>query len=140
MTKNQSGFTLIELMIVVAIIAILAAIAIPQYNDYTARGQFAEAVSLLGGLKAPVAEQFANDNSAASCALPVDAVTSGKYVASIAAPAAAPCVITATFRANGVNGKLKSQSVIITYTASTGIWACETTAPVEVAPKGCPHR
>mgnify|MGYP006190439113 CR=1 FL=1 len=58
--KQQCGFTLIELMIVVAIIAILAAIAIPQYNDYTARGQLSEAVVLLGGLKTPVAEQFAN--------------------------------------------------------------------------------
>lgn len=140
MKKQTAGFTLIELMIVVAIIAILAAIAIPQYNDYTARGQFSEAVALLSGMKVPIAEQFANDNSAASCSLPVDAVTSGKYVASIAAPAATPCVITATFRGAGVNAKIQSQSVVITYTASTGIWACETSAPVEVAPKGCPHR
>ncbi|MDA3308150.1 pilin [Stenotrophomonas sp. PI_27] len=97
-------------------------------------------MALLGGLKAPIAEQFANDNSAASCSLPVSAVTSGKYVAGIAAPAATPCVITATFRSSGVSSKIQSQSVVITYTASTGIWACETSAPTEVAPKGCPHR
>ena len=60
--NRQSGFTLIELMIVVAIIAILAAIAIPQYNDYTARTQLVEAVTMLGGLKTPVAEQFINSN------------------------------------------------------------------------------
>lgn len=47
--NKQIGFTLIELMIVVAIIAILAAIAIPQYNDYTARSQLSEAIVLLGG-------------------------------------------------------------------------------------------
>ena len=104
--QRQAGFTLIELMIVVAIIAILAAIAIPQYNDYTARSQLSEAVTLLGGLKTPIAEQFANDNSGASCAIPASAVTSGKYVASIAAAAATPCVITATMKSAGVNGKI----------------------------------
>ena len=61
MNKQMQGFTLIELMIVVAIIAILAAIAIPQYNDYTARAQLSEAVELAGGLKTPIAEQYAKD-------------------------------------------------------------------------------
>ena len=51
--KMEAGFTLIELMIVGAIIAILAVVAIPQYNVYTARSQFSEAVALLGGLKVP---------------------------------------------------------------------------------------
>ena len=55
----QKGFTLIELMIVVAIIGILAAIAIPAYQDYTIRAQVTEGLNLAGDLKAAVAEHFA---------------------------------------------------------------------------------
>ena len=64
MLKNvQKGFTLIELMIVVAIIGILAAIAIPAYQDYTIRAQVTEGLNLAGAVKAAIAEDYANEGA-----------------------------------------------------------------------------
>jgi len=140
MNKQMQGFTLIELMIVVAIIAILAAIAIPQYNDYTARAQLSEAIELAGGLKTPIAEQYANDASAASCAIPTGSVTVGKYTASIATSGAGAdaCTITSTMNATGVGSKVVSKTITMAYTPSTGTWTCDSSAAAEVNPKACP--
>lgn len=70
MLKNQKGFTLIELMIVVAIIGILAAIAIPAYQDYTVRARVSEAIVLASGAKATIGENIASNNGigAGTCA------------------------------------------------------------------------
>ncbi|MEL7535963.1 MAG: pilin [Pseudomonadota bacterium] len=88
MKKVQQGFTLIELMIVVAIIGILAAIAIPAYQDYTIRSQVSEGMSLAAAAKSAVAESFLNDGAppadrTAAGMTPVATDTSGKYVVSV---------------------------------------------------------
>ena len=86
--KKQQGFTLIELMIVVAIIGILAAIAIPAYQDYTIRAQVSEGLNLSGGAKTAVAEFFQDSgglplNNQQAGLSPATNIT-GKYVTQVA--------------------------------------------------------
>jgi len=87
MKSVQKGFTLIELMIVVAIIGILAAIAIPAYQDYTIRVQVKEGLNLASGLKAGVSESYANTGSwptdLTALGIALASAPSGKYVTAV---------------------------------------------------------
>ena len=134
--NNADGFTLIELMIVVAIIGILAAVAIPAYQDYTAKAQAAEAFTLLDGLKTPVVDDM---SQSVTCSIPPNSVVSGKYVASITAtPAGTVCTLLATYQAANVNSKVAAKTVTFVYDSSTGAWTCANTLPTEIKPKSCP--
>ncbi len=118
--KQQSGFTLIELMIVVAIIGILAAIAIPAYQDYTARAQAAEATTLLGGLKAPIVEYYNSEGSVPGVGVLGNVTTSGEYVASISASSN---VYTAQFKSSGVSSKLAGKTISMTFNTTNGTFS-----------------
>ena len=139
--KLEKGFTLIELMIVVAIIGILAAVAIPAYQDYTAKAQASEALLLLGGLKNPVSEAISQVGNSTGCAPPTGVVTVGRYVASMTLTAAgtapnATCKMLAVF-GNVGNTKIQTKSVSMRLDLGTGAWVCLSNLEAAVIPKVC---
>ena len=128
--KQQKGFTLIELMIVIAIIGILAAIAIPAYQDYTIRSKVAEGLNLSGAAKLAVAETYDSEGSYqtadnASYGLPAPGSINGNYVSSVEVGASG--VITITYNDElGGQPTANSKTIIMTPTARQGSmqWDC----------------
>ncbi|EMS2902611.1 pilin, partial [Neisseria gonorrhoeae] len=111
MNTLQKGFTLIELMIVIAIVGILAAVALPAYQDYTARAQVSEAILLAEGQKSAVTEYYlnngiwpANNGDAGVASSPTD--IKGKYVESVTVTNG---VVTAQMASSNVNKEIKGK-------------------------------
>ena len=129
MKAMQKGFTLIELMIVVAIIGILAAVALPAYQDYTARSQVSEAVVLFEGPKGGITEFWSNKGSYPlgneSAGIAAAASISGKYVSQVAVSGG---VVTATMRGTGKVAKgLEAATIQLSAATSAGSikWVCK---------------
>jgi type IV pilus assembly protein PilA len=145
----QKGFTLIELMIVIAIIGVLAAVAVPAYQDYIAKAQIAEASSITEGIQKDVAMSFSQDtvcpdNSAAAVGnIAKDITIVGKYVLKVTtggtASAVGGCTVTATYKASGVNSKLINKKFVYTLSSGNGIssWACTSDVDASILPKTC---
>ena len=144
MQKAQQGFTLIELMIVVAIIGILAAIAIPAYQDYTIRAQVSEGLNLASGAKAAVSEYFmdrgvlpgTNTNAGISTAASIN----GNYVDQVTVLNG---VITARFSNTApqqANAVLNAATLVLSPTTAAGSvdWNCQSGPGGSIAPKHLP--
>ncbi|EMU4459848.1 pilin, partial [Neisseria gonorrhoeae] len=127
MNTLQKGFTLIELMIVIAIVGILAAVALPAYQDYTARAQVSEAILLAEGQKSAVTEYYLNNgewpenNASAGVANPTD--IKGKYVESVTV---AKGVVTAKMLSSGVNKEIQGKRLSLWARREAGSvkWFC----------------
>lgn len=140
MKKTQQGFTLIELMIVIAIIGILAAVALPAYQDYVSRSQTAEAMNLAGGLKIQVADSFSDkgdfdDANSGQDGIPAAASVTGKYTDSVTVTGGSIAALIGGDASATIAGK----TITLAPVTSSGSlsWTCSFDGEAKYMPSSC---
>lgn len=144
----QKGFSLIELMIVITIIGVLAAIALPAYQDYVARAQVTEAINLVSGLKSAVSESYGStgicpdntNNSVFGLAIPPQ--IKGNYVSKIEATAGTAsntCQLKAIFKNSDVSKKIQGENftLVMEYSSGSEVWRCDSSLSNQYLPAAC---
>jgi len=145
MKRIQQGFTLIELMIVVAIIGILAAIAIPQYQNYTGRAQLSDAIVIASGIKTAVGEYYQVNGSFTGASGSVGGIPAnvasgaGKYANSVTTTNG---TVTVVMNGTGVASCVASKNVVLAPTApgqpeAPISWGCTSSANPGCKPTTC---
>lgn len=144
MRNLQKGFTLIELMIVVAIIGILAAVAIPAYQDYIARAQMSEGVSLTASAKTPLAEYFSDKGTWPLDASDVMGNQAGKYTSTVTfgsgvGATTTSITVTARMKTTGINTSITSGMLSLATSDGGKTWSCTTSTNLSAkyVPSSC---
>jgi len=130
--ERSRGFTLVELMVTVAIVAILCSIALPSYSGYAARAQVSEAVDLLWAAKSPFTEHYGSYGTWPASAEQVLGTTSGRYTASIAilgTPGDQNIEIMATMVSFGIATEVRSGTLVLSTADGGGSWKCAPGGP-----------
>lgn len=131
MRNLQKGFTLVELIIVVAIIGILAAVAIPAYQEWIARDQVSEAVRLSASAKTPLAEYFSNKGTWPLLASDVMGDRAGKYTSTVSFGSGSglttsSITVTAKIKSATVNSRITSGLLNLVTSDGGKTWICTT--------------